>query len=120
MKRAHHDLVAWQEGMALVKLVYDATKSFPDTERYGLTSQMRRAAISIPANIAEGAGRSGTKEFVRYLGVARGSLSELDTLYLLAKDLGFYAGSEALETSIDRVFALLGGLINSERARLAE
>jgi four helix bundle protein len=117
MKRKHHDLLAWQEGIALVKLVYDATKNFPRSELYGLTSQMRRAAVSVPANIAEGAGRTSQKEFLQYLSIARGSLTELETYVILAKELAFAEQPVQVEQKIDRVLALLGGLINAERVR---
>ena len=115
MRRKHHQLVAWQVAIELVKLVYGATSKFPREEAYGLTSQMRRAAISIPANIAEGAGRTTGKEFLQYLSIARGSLSELETLVHIAKELKYLDDTGDLEEASDRVFGLLGGLINSER-----
>jgi four helix bundle protein len=79
MKRRHHDLQVWMEGMSLAKDVYAATASFPKEEIYGLTSQMRRAAVSLPSNIAEGAARGSKKEFLQFLVIARGSLMELET-----------------------------------------
>jgi four helix bundle protein len=111
--RKHYDLMAWQQAMQLVKHVYDGTGRFPAEEKYGLVSQMRRAAVSVPSNIAEGAARQSKKEFLQFLVLARGSLSELDTQYLLAKQLNFTSGQEELERQIDRVFGLLGGLLNS-------
>jgi four helix bundle protein len=89
MKRAHHDLKAWQEAMALVKMVYENTSGFPAEENFGLKSQIRRAAVSIPSNIAEGAARTGPKEFLQFLSISRGSLSELETQLLIAKNLGY-------------------------------
>jgi len=77
--RPHYNLTAWKESMALVKAVYLASQSFPKEEIYGLTSQMRRAAVSVPSNLAEGAARSGQREFAHFLSIARGSLSELET-----------------------------------------
>src|SRR5712692_4805031 len=77
--KSHRDLIAWQKSMDLVVAVYEITKSFPKEELYGLTSQIRRAAVSIPANIAEGQGRRSKPEFRQFLGNARGSLLELDT-----------------------------------------
>lgn len=115
MKRKHHDLLAWQQGIVLVKAVYRLTAGFPQNELYGLTSQMRRAAVSVPANIAEGMGRNSTKELLQFLVIARGSLSELDTYVVLSKELGFASSTEEIESLVDRVFALIGGLINSHR-----
>ena len=113
MKRKHHTLKAWQEAMQLVKEVYAVTASFPREESYGLTSQIRRAAVSIPSNIAEGAARTGTKEFLRFLSIARGSVSELETQIILAKELNFMKSNEELLEKINGVFGLLGGLMNS-------
>ncbi len=115
MKRKHHDLLAWQQGVALVKAIYRLTETFPNSELYGLTSQMRRAVVSVPANIAEGMGRNSAKELLQYLVVARGSLSELDTYLVLSKELGYASGTDEVEIQIDRVFGLIGGLINSHR-----
>ena len=89
--KGHRDLLIWQEAMNLAKDVYARTGSFPREEMYGLTSQMRRAAVSVPSNIAEGAGRSSDKEFRQFLMIARGSLSELETQVILAQELGFLA-----------------------------
>ena len=115
MRRKHHQLVAWQAAVMLVKKIYESTQSFPQNEIYGLTSQMRRAAVSVPANIAERAARTSTKEFVQFLSIARGSLSELDTYVVISKELGYLSEIAEIEALIDRVFALVGGLINSER-----
>jgi four helix bundle protein len=90
VNRKHHNLKVWQEAMQLVKAVYAATTSFPKEESYDLTSQIRRAAISISSNMAEGAARTGTKEFLRFLSIARGSLSELETQIILARELNIY------------------------------
>lgn len=103
--------------MALVKMIYEISTKFPAGETYGLTSQIRRAAVSIPSNIAEGAARTGTKEFLQFLSVSRGSLSEVETQLLIAKDLGYIKNADNILTQIDKVFALLGGLINSLRER---
>jgi len=112
--RGHHNLLAWQEGLVLVKMVYQRTTDFPKEETLGLVSQMRRAAVSIPSNIAEGAARNGKREFVHFLGIARGSLSELETQVIIASDLGFIAlPSTDLVEKIERLFKLIGGLIHS-------
>jgi len=117
VKRAHHELKVWQEAMALVKIIYEISKAFPAEEIYGLKSQIRRAAVSIPSNIAEGAARTGSKEFLQYLSISRGSLSEVETQILIAKDLGYIKNPEDILEQIDKVFGLLGGLINSLRER---
>jgi len=85
----YHELKIWQESRMLVKSVYTLTANFPSEEVYGLTSQIRRAAVSIPSNIAEGTGRSSDKEFQRFLDYAIGSLFELETQIILANDLNF-------------------------------
>ncbi|MDX9881506.1 MAG: four helix bundle protein [Prolixibacteraceae bacterium] len=85
----YHELKIWQESRKLVKDVYSLTSVFPKEEMYGLTSQIRRAAVSVPSNIAEGTGRNGDKEFSRFLDYAIGSLFELETQVILANDLGF-------------------------------
>ncbi|MBI3140663.1 MAG: four helix bundle protein [Rhodocyclales bacterium] len=113
--RKHQDLLAWQESMLLAKFVYALTSEFPREELYGLTAQMRRAAVSVPSNIAEGAARSGKREFIHFLTLARGSLSELDTQLRIAEDLQYPGNFTAINTHIERVFKLLGGLINSLR-----
>jgi four helix bundle protein len=115
--RKHHELKAWQEAMELVKEIYRVTQEFPKEEIYGLVSQMRRAAVSIPSNIAEGAARTGTKEFLQFLSISRGSLSEVETQLLIAKSLGYIRNQEHVLEQIDKVFGLLGGLINSLRER---
>ncbi|WP_114279956.1 four helix bundle protein [Thioalbus denitrificans] len=115
MRRKHHDLRAWRSAMALVGDVYRLTASFPASEQFGLTSQLRRAAVSVPSNIAEGAARLTRKEFLHFAGMARGSLSELETQLLIAHDLGFISENEDLSAQLDELFGLLGGLINSLR-----
>ena len=120
MRRKHQGLLVWQQAMVLVKSVYAVTTDFPKHEVFGLTSQMRRAAISVPSNIAEGAGRASKKEFLQFLPIARGSLNELDTQLLIAKDLGYLNETDAIDALIDRVLALIGGLINSERKAAAK
>lgn len=113
MRRKHRDLLAWQQAIALVAVVYLLTNSFPDSERFGLVAQMRRAAVSVPSNIAEGAARHSRKEFLHFLGIARGSLSELDTQLVIARELSFTHEVDELEAAISNLFGLLNGLINS-------
>ena len=87
--RAHRKLEVWKKSMAFVKDVYRATEVFPNFEVYGLVAQMRRAAVSIPSNLAEGAARKGTKEFKQFLNIAQGSISELDTQIELSLMLNY-------------------------------
>ena len=91
MTKTHHDLDAWKLGIELADLVYKITQHFPTGEKYGLVSQLRRAAVSIPTNIAEGAARGTTKDFRRFLIIARGSLAEVETLIIIASNAGFLA-----------------------------
>jgi four helix bundle protein len=102
--------------MTLVQNTYKLTAEFPKEEVYGLTSQMRRSAISVPSNIAEGAARNGWKEFHYFLPVARGSLSELEPQLQIAERLG-YVKQHILADNIDTVFSLLGGLMKSVQNR---
>ena len=115
--RKHHELRAWQKAIALVTDVYQVTASFPKEEVFALTNQMRRAAISIPSNIAEGAARNSDKEFLQFLGVARGSLSELETQVLISRNLGYTQDVTGISSSMDNLFGLLGGLIKSIQRR---
>ena len=115
MKRTHHNLLACQEAIQLVKATYTLTQAFPREEQFGLTAQMRRAAISVPSNIAEGAARSSTKEFVHFLVLARGSLSELETQVVIARELAYVVDSTDVEGLMDRLFRLIAGLITSSK-----
>lgn len=117
--KSHRDLRVWQTSMTLVTHVYEAVKGLPSEEKYDLGSQMRRAAVSVPANIAEGRARQHTKEYLQCLHIARGSLAELETLLLLAEQLG-YLKQEALrslEQEMADVRMPLQGLINRLRAK---
>jgi len=87
--RNFDDLEAWKKSRVLVRAIYEATSAFPATEVYGLTQQLRRAAVSVPSNIAEGYGRGARNDYVRFLRMARGSLYEIQTQLLLAQDLGY-------------------------------
>ncbi len=113
--RHYRDLIAWQKAMALVRSVYALTGAFPPDERFGLTVQMRRSAISVPSNIAEGHGRLSDRALRMFLGNARGSLFELETQALLAADLGFAKQdqvSSLLEQSAE-VARILNGLLRT-------
>ncbi|MBY8963847.1 four helix bundle protein [Flavobacterium sp. D11R37] len=87
--QSYKDLLVWQKGIQLVKLVYTVLQDFPKDEVFGLQSQMKRAAVSIPSNIAEGWGRSSKPNYIQFLRIARGSLFELETQLIIAKELGF-------------------------------
>ena len=113
--RPHRKLEVWQKSMALVRRIYELTKEFPKEETYGLSSQMQRSAVSIPSNIAEGAARKSKAEFLQFLSIAQGSMSELDTQLEVAYMLG-YIDEEKQKGTLDEIttiFKLLSGLIRS-------
>ena len=115
MGPSYRDLVAWKKAMELVTEVYRATERFPKEEIYGLTSQLRRAAVSIPCNIAEGQGRLTKGEFQQFLGYARGSLLEMETQVVIAGNLGYLQENQMsglLELSAE-VGRILNGLLAS-------
>jgi len=115
MGRHYKDLAGWQKAMDLVELVYVATSGFPKHEIYGLANQMRRAAVSVPSNIAEGQARFSTRDFRHFLRLSRGSLAELETQVLIAQRLKYFdvASAETMLASIDEVSRILSGLISS-------
>ncbi len=117
---SYEDLEVWQKAMDLVTLVYRLTKGFPKEEVYGLTSQLRRAAVSVPSNIAEGQSRRSTKEFLNYLSMARGSLSEVETQAEIARRLEYIKEEEKLQLKelTRTVGRLLNGLIRSLEQKL--
>jgi four helix bundle protein len=110
--QGHRDLIAWQKAMELVVDIYVVTKGLPKEETYGLISQMRRAAVSIPSNLAEGHGRSSKREFHQFIGIARGSLLELETQVELSQRLGYFSEPTALRllAEIAEVGRILTGL----------
>ena len=117
MARSYRELLVWQKAKALAAQIYRATEPFPKPETYGLTSQIRRAAVSVPSNIAEGQGRLTSGEFCHFLGQARGSLLELDTQLAIALDLTYLRPdqNEFLDHEIYQVLGLLNRLIESLR-----
>jgi four helix bundle protein len=121
LSHKYQDLIAWQKAKALAAEIYRSTDLFPKTEVYGLTSQLRRAAVSIASNIAEGQGRLTKGEFCHFLGQARGSLLESETQLSIAVDLGFLGADQfkKLEQQTSEVRRLLNGLIESMRLRKA-
>lgn len=115
--RNYKDPVVWQKGIALAKFVYQLTKNFPSEEKFGLVAQMRRAAVSIPSNIAEGQARHTTGEFIQFISHAEGSIAELDTQLILSIELRFARAENA-----DAAFGLiseLGHMLNVLRRKLA-
>ena len=112
-RRTHRELVGWKHGIELARAVYETTDSFPKTETYGLSSQMRRPAVSVPCNLAEGAARGSRADFLRFVLIARGSLCELETLVVLAHDTRTISGEvfNSLSVLLDKESALLNGLV---------
>ena len=117
MEKPHKRLNVWNQAIELVLAIYQTTIRFPKEERFSLTAQIRRAAISIPSNIAEGAARQTKKEFINYLHMAQGSLSELDTQLELAKRLDYFEDAEwtILDQKMKEIDKMLSGLIRHSR-----
>ena len=109
--RNHKDLEVWKKSMDLVSNIYKITESFPNKELYGLTNQIRRAAVSIPSNIAEGAARNSKKEFIQFLYIALGSLSELETQIIIANRLEYLNNLDTSLEDLKFVQKLINGLI---------
>jgi four helix bundle protein len=119
MSGCYQDLKVWQKSLELTLEIYRKTQSFPAAELYGLTNQMRRAAVSISSNIAEGTGRSSDRDFALFLCHARGSLHELETQAVIAKELGYLAegGAQEVRALTSETGRMLNGLINSLRPK---
>jgi len=113
--KTHKDLLVWQKAMDFVVEVYAATNKFPQSELYGLTNQIRRSAVSIPSNIAEGAARNYDKEFIQFLYIALGSLSELETQLLIAARLNYL--DPAFVDRLEEIRRMLTGLIKNIKTR---
>ena len=115
----HKDLDLWKDSVKFVSIIYEVTSGFPTEEKYGLVSQIRRAAVSIPSNIAEGAGRYYQKELIQFLNIASGSLAELDTQLYIAHELKFISSEQldSLEGKIIKIRSQLFGLIKSLKRR---
>ncbi len=118
--RPHKKLDVWVEAMKLVKQAYQLTENFPVAEKYGLTNQINRAVVSVMANIAEGAARESNKEYIHFLTIAQGSLSEVDALFEISCELNILSKSEYANVTIqiDKVSAMLGGLKKYRRSLL--
>ena len=115
MSNSYRELIVWQKARLLVRDLYSATKHFPSDERFGLISQVRRAGVSVVANIAEGQGRNTPGEFLHFLGMAKGSLTELETELMISDDLGYLRPEEAkdLPDRCDEVSRVLNGLMQA-------
>jgi four helix bundle protein len=117
VKKPHKNLNAWSEAVDLVTTVYLVTKSFPKDARFSITDQLRRAALSVPSDIAEGAARNTRKEFINFLHMAQGSLSELDTQLEVAKRLSYLSKDDwdMLDTRLPRIDKMISGLIAHQK-----
>ncbi len=111
----YHNLQIWQNSMDIVQNIYEMVAMFPITEKYGLSSQITRAAVSIPSNIAEGAGRNSTKEFSYFIGIAIGSMFELETQVLIAERVGYIGNeqSQQFQTSIHNLQRMTTGFLKN-------
>ena len=117
---SYHDLIVWQKVIDFVVECYNLTALFPRTEMYGLSAQLQRSAVSIPSNIAEGAGRLHTREYIRHLGISRGSLFEAETQIIISQRLN-YSRPEAIQpllAAVSEIGRMLHGLISSLERRL--
>ena len=103
----HKDLDVWKRSIDLVLKIYEISQKLPSDEKFGLISQMKRASVSVPSNIAEGAGRSSTKEFIRFIDIANGSLSELETQLIIINRLGFYNTEQLISEDITIIRKML-------------
>ena len=108
----HKDLDAWKKAVDFVTLIYKITSSFPDGEKFGLTSQIRRASVSVPSNIAEGAAKNSDKEFIHFLYIALGSTSEIETQLIISQNLGFIKNVDNIQSELTEIRKLIKGLIN--------
>ena len=117
--KTHKDLEVWKKAIQFVTIIYEITQNFPKEEMYTLSSQMRRAAISIPSNIAEGAARKSNKEYVQFLYIALGSSVELDTQLIISYNLGYVNDKKiiTLQQQLDEIGKMLNGLINYRKTK---
>lgn len=113
--KTHKNLDVWQNSVEFVTEIYMLTNAFPENEKFGLTNQIRRSAVSIPSNIAEGAGRHSKKEFSRFLNIAQGSAAELETQLIISKNLDFidYEQYENVVEKLTSIMKMLSGLVRS-------
>jgi len=114
-RNSYRDLIVWQKSMQLVKDIYEITKNFPQEEKFGLTSQIKRAAVSIPSNIAEGRGRETNKDFIYFLRIALGSLYELQTQIELSYELGFINNVTTMNQISLEIEKMINALISTKK-----
>jgi four helix bundle protein len=119
-RKNHKDLIVWQKALKLAHMIHLATAGFPRHELFGLSSQIRRSAVSVPSNIAEGAARATTREFIQFLHIARGSLAELETQIYLAMQSQYIEKADPLLWQIEEVGKLLHAVISGLRRRLVQ
>jgi four helix bundle protein len=117
----HKDLDVWKKSIEFVKEIYKMTSEFPKEELFGIVSQIRRSAVSIPSNIAEGSARSSSKDYIRFLYIAAGSLAELDTQLIICKELEYISQEKLnnLEIELDGIAKMLHGVIRYQRDKIA-
>lgn len=118
MVRSYRDLDVWKKSIELVKDVYMLVKTLPKEETYALSDQMRRSAVSIPSNIAEGSGRNGTKEYLQFLYIALGSLCELETQIIISKEIGYIKNIEKLENDMMIIKKMIHSMITSLKVKI--
>ncbi|RJQ84024.1 MAG: four helix bundle protein [Desulfobacteraceae bacterium] len=118
--KSYQDLEVWKKSIELAEMVYRISAHFPQEEKFGLTSQIRRAAVSVPANIAEGAERAGTREFLQFLGIAGGSLAETETFLILAEKLGMATQEQThpIQAQAAAIGRMISGLKRSLRSKV--
>lgn len=118
MKSSYRNLLVWKKSFHLASKIYQETKTFPKEEMFGITSQMRRAAVSIASNIAEGKGRDSDKDFIRFLHIARGSCNELETQILISQELGYINKTNAasLQNDCEEILKMITSLIQKLKA----
>ena len=115
----HKNLDVWKKSISLVKNIYSVTRNFPDDEKFGIVNQIRRAAVSIPSNIAEGCGRCSDKELLRFLDIANGSLAELETQLIISEQLGYIASNDLIK-QINSLGQILSGLKRHIKQKIQE
>lgn len=118
MVRSYRDLDVWEKSIELVKDIYVLVKTLPKEETYALSDQMRRSAVSIPSNIAEGSGRNGTKEYLQFLYIALGSLCELETQIIISKEIGYIENIEKLENDMTIIKKMIHSMITSLKVKI--